>query len=270
MADQSIIRSAAQSFAVLSYNDTPIYPTPSDPLDPPEQPQPPEQNDGAGDVEENAPPSPQDETMRKARKDRAPNKKAIAIAEHVRKWLTKQMEQERKEFEAIWLGKGDVLSSSDDARNLTETIVAKTGFVVPAGDVRAWLTAFTGLPRALDWIYKHDHRTPQPTSDSPPRPRTTSTTFPTPTPPPLLKGPSPLTLLVLATTLTSQIGSRKSSAKSWGVIRPTWYNQRTRLRFLRCGLEVARQEGGAEAREVQPSLAGRRSGGMAQTAPNGE
>ena len=88
MADQSIIRSAAQSFAVLSYNDTPIYPTPSDPLDPPEQPQPPEQNDGAGDVEENAPPSPQDETMRKARKDRAPNKKAIAIAEHVRKWLT--------------------------------------------------------------------------------------------------------------------------------------------------------------------------------------
>ena len=104
----------------------------------------------------------------------------------------------------------------------------------------------------------------------PPRPRTTSTTFPTPTPPPLLKGPSPLTLLVLATTLTSQIGSRKSSAKSWGVIRPTWYNQRTRLRFLRCGLEVARQEGGTEAREVQPSLAGRRSGGMAQTAPNGE
>ena len=170
MADQSIIRSAAQSFAVLSYNDTPIYPTPSDPLDPPEQPQPPEQNDGAGDVEENAPPSPQDETMRKARKDRAPNKKAIAIAEHVRKWLTEQVEQERKEFEAIWLGKGDVLSSSDDARNLTETIVAKTGFVVPAGDVRAWLTAFTGLPRALDWIYKHDHRTPQPTSDSPPAP----------------------------------------------------------------------------------------------------
>ena len=106
-------------------------PTPSDPLDPPEQPQPPEQNDGAGDVEENAPPSPQDETMRKARKDRAPNKKAIAIAEHVRKWLTEQVEQERKEFEAIWLGKGDVLSSSDDARNLTETIVAKTGFVVP-------------------------------------------------------------------------------------------------------------------------------------------
>lgn len=170
MADQSIIRSAAQSFAVLSYNDTPIYPTPSDPLDPPEQPQPPEQNDGAGDVEENAPPSPQDETMRKARKDRAPNKKAIAIAEHVRKWLTEQVEQERKEFEAIWLGKGDVLSSSDDARNLTETIVAKTGFVVPAGDVRAWLTAFTGLPRALDWIYKHDHRTSQPTSDSPPPP----------------------------------------------------------------------------------------------------
>ena len=68
------------------------------------------------------------------------------------------MEQERKEFEAIWLGKGDVLSSSDDARNLTETIVAKTGFVVPAGDVRAWLTACTQLPRALDWIYKHHLR----------------------------------------------------------------------------------------------------------------
>jgi hypothetical protein len=41
MAEQSIIRSAAQSFAVLSYNDTPIHHIPSDPLDPPSSPRPP-------------------------------------------------------------------------------------------------------------------------------------------------------------------------------------------------------------------------------------
>ena len=179
------------------------------------------------------------------------------------------MEQERKEFEAIWLGKGDVLSSSDDARNLTETIVAKTGFVVPAGDVRAWLTACTQLPRALDWIYKHDHRTPQPTSDSPPPPNnlndvpdTDATTA--------AQGPVPAHSVGPRDDINVADWVAQIISKVVGVIRPTWYNQRTRLRFLKCGLDVARQEGGAEAREVQPSLAGRRSGGMAQTAPNGE
>ena len=171
MADQSIIRSAAQSFAVLSYNDTPIYPTPSDPLDPPESsPSPPSRTMALATSRRMHLHHRRMKRCAKLAKIALLIKRAIAIAEHVRKWLTEQVEQERKEFEAIWLGKGDVLSSSDDARNLTETIVAKTGFVVPAGDVRAWLTAFTGLPRALDWIYKHDHRTPQPTSDSPPAP----------------------------------------------------------------------------------------------------
>jgi len=42
------------------------------------------------------------------------------------------------------------------------------------------------------------------------------------------------------------------------------------MRILRGALEVAREEVGVEAREVLPSLVGRRSGGMAQTAPNGE
>mmetsp|Transcript_12205 Transcript_12205/g.51352 ORF Transcript_12205/g.51352 Transcript_12205/m.51352 type:complete len:238 (-) Transcript_12205:956-1669(-) len=79
-----------------------------------------------------------------------------------------------------------------------------------------------------------------------------------------------LALLVHATTSTSQIGSLKSSAESWRAIRSTRHNQRTRMRILRGALEVAREEVGVEAREVLPGLVGRRSGGMAQTAPNGE
>ena len=167
MADLSTLRTAAQLYDVVPNFDTSIHPTPSDPPDPPEQPQAPELNDGDSDVEEMEPPSPQDGTMRRARKPRGLNKKALSIAGHVREWLANQTEQERNKYEAKWLGKGDVLPTPAEAKNLAETIVAKTGFVVPDGDVRAWQVAFSQLPKALDNVYEHGHRTPQPTSNPP-------------------------------------------------------------------------------------------------------
>lgn len=113
---------------------------------------------------------PQDGTMRRARKPRGLNQKAILIAGHVRKWIADQTEQARNEYEEKWLGKGDVLSSPAEARNLADSIVAKTGFVVPAGEERAWRVALSQLPKALDNIYEHGHRTLQPTSNPPPSP----------------------------------------------------------------------------------------------------
>ena len=75
MADLSILRTAALLYDVVPNFDTSIHPTPSDP---PEQPQAPELNDGDSDVEEMEPPSPQDGTMRRARKPRGLNKKALS------------------------------------------------------------------------------------------------------------------------------------------------------------------------------------------------
>ena len=115
-----------------------------------------EQGTGADTFPTNAQPltkkpqSPQDGTMRRVRKPRGINQKAISIAGHVREWLADQTEQARNEYEAEWLGKGDVLSLPVEARNLAETIVAKTRFVVPAENARAWHVALSQLPKALD------------------------------------------------------------------------------------------------------------------------
>jgi len=84
----------------------------------------------------------------------------LYIAEHVCEWLTNQTEQERNKYEAEWLGKGDVLLTRAEVKIMAKTIVAKTGFVVPDRDVRAWRTALSQLPKALDNEYEHGHHTP--------------------------------------------------------------------------------------------------------------
>ena len=167
MADLSILRTAAQLYDVVPNFDTSIHPTPSDPPDPPEQPQAPQPNDGDSDVVEMEPPSPQGGTMRKVRKPRGVNQKALLISEHVRIWLADQTGQERNKYEAEWLGKGHVLSTHAEANILAQTIVAKTGFVVPDDEEQAWKSALTQLPKALNNKYEHGHHTPQPTSNPP-------------------------------------------------------------------------------------------------------
>ena len=154
-------------YDVVPNFDTSIHPTTSDPPDPPEQPQAPQPNDGDSDVVEMEPPSPQGGTMRKVRKPRGPVQKALLIAEHVRTWLADQTEQERNKYEAEWLGKGHVLSTHAEANILAQTIVAKTGFVVPDDEEQAWKSALTQLPKALNNKYEHGHHTPQPTSNPP-------------------------------------------------------------------------------------------------------
>ena len=87
--------------------------------------------------------------MRKVRKPRGPVQKALLIAEHVRTWLADQTEQERNKYEAEWLGKGHVLSTHAEANILAQTIVAKTGFVIPDDEEQAWKSALTQLPKEI-------------------------------------------------------------------------------------------------------------------------